>query len=97
MLDPMRYFIDFDPAYRWLSTALFLQPSDSYLEMGDSEVQVRMGWAFRARFRVTAMARVAGKELNRTDRSTSKAETCRPCSSRHATWAHTSLACTAPP
>jgi hypothetical protein len=42
--------IQFDKVYGWLSSALLLPPSASYLEVDDREVHVRMAWAFRARF-----------------------------------------------
>ena len=51
--------IRFEPAYAGLSTALFILPSSSYVDVTDREVTVRMGWAFRARFdraHVTAAA-----------------------------------------
>ncbi len=54
-----RFPIRFDPAYRTLSTALFLPPSDSFLEVRGGDVQVHMGWAFRARFPTSAVRSVA--------------------------------------
>ena len=42
--------IRFDPWYRWLSSALGLAPSRSYVEVEAGEIEVRMGWAFRSRF-----------------------------------------------
>src|SRR4029079_4438479 len=47
----MRYPITFEPWYRWLSTVLGLPPSSAYVEIEGDNVEVRMGWAFRARFR----------------------------------------------
>ena len=45
-----RFPIRFDGAYRFLSAALWLSPSESFVELQGGEVLVRMGWAFRARF-----------------------------------------------
>ena len=45
-----RFSIRFDAGYRVLSSALFLAPSQSFVETEGDEVRVRMGWAFRARF-----------------------------------------------
>lgn len=53
---PSRFFIRFDPWYRALSSALFLRPADSYIDVTDDAVSVRMSWAFRARFPRSAIA-----------------------------------------
>jgi len=45
-----RFPIRFDDWYRVLSTALFLRPSRSYVVVDGDNIEVRMGWAFRARF-----------------------------------------------
>lgn len=45
-----RIRISFDAWYRALSTLLGLPPSGAYVELGLEDVEVRMGWAFRARF-----------------------------------------------
>jgi hypothetical protein len=45
-----RFPILFEPWYRVLSTALFLSPSSSYVEVGDDQVHVRLAWGFRASF-----------------------------------------------
>jgi hypothetical protein len=47
----MRFPITFDPWYRLLSTVLGLPPSSAYVQVTGEEVEVRMGWAFRSRFR----------------------------------------------
>ena len=47
---PQRFPIRFDEWYGLLSSALFLPPSGSYVEVDNEQVSVRMGWAFRARF-----------------------------------------------
>ncbi|MGA7875780.1 MAG: hypothetical protein WCA08_08960 [Desulfoferrobacter sp.] len=46
-----RFPIRFDVWYGILSSALFLPPSSSYVEVDDEEVRVQMGWAFRSHFR----------------------------------------------
>ena len=45
-----RFPIRFDDWYRVLSMALFLRPSSSYVMVDGDNVEVHMGWAFRARF-----------------------------------------------
>ncbi len=50
MTPPTRFPITFDALYAMFSRALFLAPSDSYVEVRENEVSVRMGWAFRATF-----------------------------------------------
>jgi hypothetical protein len=54
-----RFPIRFDPWYHVLSSALLLPPSSSYVEVSADQVEVRMGWAFRARFTVEAVATTA--------------------------------------
>ena len=54
--DTARFPIRFDAAYRILSSALFLTPSSSFVEVEGDEVRVRMAWAFRARFPRSAVA-----------------------------------------
>jgi hypothetical protein len=51
-----RFPIRFDAGYRVISTALFLAPSRSFVEVEGDEVRVRMAWAFRARFPRSAVA-----------------------------------------
>jgi len=51
-----RFPIRFDSAYRVLSAALLLSPSDSFVEVEGDEVRVRMAWGFRARFPRSAVA-----------------------------------------
>jgi hypothetical protein len=63
-----RFPIRFDAAYRVLSTALFLKPSHSFVEVEGGEVRVQMAWAFRARFprsTVASATRHARKPLSR--------------------------------
>ena len=40
--------ISFDSWYALLSNALLLRPSDSFVEVEQNEIRVRMGWAFHA-------------------------------------------------
>jgi len=60
MAHATRFEIKFDAAYAFLSTALLIFPSDSYVEIAGSQVSVRMGWAFRTTF---DRARVTGTAL----------------------------------
>jgi hypothetical protein len=65
---PQRFPIQFDDWYGVLSSALFLPPSSAYVEVQGDEVQVLMGWAFRARFPRSAIAVVTkdhGRPLSR--------------------------------
>jgi hypothetical protein len=55
--------ISFESWYEWLSSALGLTPSRSYVALGPDEVEVRMGWAFRSRFPRSAIATVAALDL----------------------------------
>jgi hypothetical protein len=54
-----RFPIQFDTWYAILSSALLLPPSSSYVEMDETEVRVKMGWAFRSRFPKSAVASTA--------------------------------------
>jgi len=56
---PQRFPIRFDKWYGILSSALFLPPSGSFLEVDSDQVRVQMGWAFRSRFPKSAIAAVA--------------------------------------
>ncbi|EGV31918.1 hypothetical protein ThidrDRAFT_1803 [Thiorhodococcus drewsii AZ1] len=58
-----QFSIRFDGWYEFLSTLLLLPPSTSYVSISRDLVEVRMGWAFSARFPRTAIASVAS--LNR--------------------------------
>jgi hypothetical protein len=60
MVTSTRFPIKFDAPYALLSRALLISPSDSYVEIAETEVSVRMGWAFRATF---DRARVTGTTL----------------------------------
>jgi hypothetical protein len=65
---PERFPIRFERWYRLLSYATALPPREAYVELHGDAVSVRMGWAFRARFPRSAVARVArheGRPLSR--------------------------------
>ena len=64
----MRYPITFEPWYRWLSTVLGLPPSSAYVEIEGDNVEVRMGWAFRARFRRSDVASAAPVDMRTISR-----------------------------
>ncbi len=55
-LGASRFPIRFEAWYRVLSSALFLSPSDSFVDLAEDAVSVRMGWAFSARFARSAVA-----------------------------------------
>jgi hypothetical protein len=59
MATPTRFPIKFETAYALLSSALFLFPSDSYVDVGADDVTVKMGWAFRATFHRSDVAGAA--------------------------------------
>lgn len=59
----MRFAINFEPAYRWLSTALGLPPSTAYVDVASEEIDVRMGWAFRSRFRPSDVSSAAAVNM----------------------------------
>ena len=59
----MRYPITFESWYRWLSTVLGLPPSSAYVEIDGDEVEVHMGWAFRAHFRRADVASAAPVDM----------------------------------
>ena len=56
--NPQRFPIRFDEWYGVLSSALFLPPSSSYVEVGRQQVRVQMSWAFRACFPRSAVISV---------------------------------------
>lgn len=60
-----RFPITFEPAYAALSRMLFISPADSYIEIVDGNVSVRMGWAFRSTFDRSAVqgTSVLGKRV----------------------------------
>jgi hypothetical protein len=57
-----RFPIRFERWYSLLSSALLLRPSDSYVELGNGDVECRMGWAFRARFPRSSVAHTSRLE-----------------------------------
>ena len=56
MTPPRRFPISFDRWYSVFSSLLGLPPSTAYVELDGTEVEVRMGWAFRSRFPRSAVA-----------------------------------------
>jgi hypothetical protein len=50
MANPARFPIKFDAFCALFFRTVLVSPSDSYVAIDGSEVSVRMGWAFRARF-----------------------------------------------
>ena len=54
--DVARFPISFDRWYGVFSSLLGLPPSTAYVEIGEAQVEVRMGWAFRSRFPRSAIA-----------------------------------------
>ncbi len=54
--ETVRVPITFDPWYRLLSSVLGLPPSGAYVQVTGERVEVRMGWAFRSRFRRSEVA-----------------------------------------
>jgi hypothetical protein len=59
-----RFPILFDKWYGILSSALFLSPSLSYVEIDNKQVRVRMSWAFHSDFPRTVIASVSLMETN---------------------------------
>lgn len=55
--------ISFDSWYRVLSSLVGLRPSRSYVALGQEQVEVRMGWAFRSRFPRSAIASAAALDM----------------------------------
>jgi hypothetical protein len=55
----MRFPIRFDAWYRLMSTVVFLPPSSAYVLVEGDSVEVRMSWAFRARFPRSVVASAA--------------------------------------
>ena len=45
-----RFQIKFEPTYALVSRMLFISPDDSYIEIVDDRVSVRMAWGFRTTF-----------------------------------------------
>ncbi len=54
-----RFPIRFEAWYRLLSSALWLRPTDSYVDVNDDTVVARMGWAFSAHFPRSCVASAA--------------------------------------
>lgn len=63
-----KFPIRFDRWYGILSSALFIAPSNCYLEIDYEQVYVQMGWAFHCRFprsAVSAVVQIDKKPLSR--------------------------------
>ena len=54
-----RFPINFDRWYGGFSRMLGLPPATAYVEVGEQEVEVRMGWAFRSRFPRSAVRSIS--------------------------------------
>jgi hypothetical protein len=65
MTTSTRFAITYDAGYAVLSRALFISPSNSYVQLVGNDVSVRMGWAFRTTFARSCVARasVTGKRV----------------------------------
>jgi hypothetical protein len=61
---PKRFPIRFDDWYGWLSSALLMPPSASYIEVEDGQVVARMGWGFRTRFPKSAVKKTSMLDAN---------------------------------
>jgi hypothetical protein len=61
--ETVRYSITFDPWYRLLSTVLGLPPSSAYVQVTGEQVEVRMGWAFRSRFRRSEVSSATAMDM----------------------------------
>lgn len=61
-MNPRRFPIRFDRWYAILSSALFMSPARSYVEVNGSEVLVWMSWGFSARFPRSAVGSVTEME-----------------------------------
>jgi hypothetical protein len=65
---PARFPIRFDNLYGLLSKALTIFPDNSFVDVTDRDVSVRMGWAFRAKFprsAITGTKRVEREPISR--------------------------------
>jgi hypothetical protein len=68
MVPVARFAVRFDPIYRRLAAVLLLPPADAWVKVSGGEVEVRMAWAFRARFPravVAAAANDPGRPISR--------------------------------
>ena len=58
-MEPRQFPILFDTWYGVVSTALFLPPASSFVDVTDEEIRVQMGWAFQSHFPKTAVTLAA--------------------------------------
>lgn len=59
-MSPLRFPIRIDPTSRVLLRTALVKPKDAMVIVDDAHVEVRMGWAFRARFPRSAVRTVGG-------------------------------------
>ena len=59
----IRFPIAFNAWYRPLSTVLGLPASSAYVQVTGEQVDVRMGWAFRSRFRRADVSSAAAMDI----------------------------------
>ena len=62
-VETARFPITFDPWYRVLSSVLGLPPSSAYVQIDGEQVEVRMGCAFRTRFRRSEVSSAAAQDI----------------------------------
>ena len=58
-----RFPISFDRWYAVLSSLLGLSPASAYVDLDSTRVEVRMGWAFRARFPRSAVSSISALDI----------------------------------
>jgi hypothetical protein len=58
-----RFPIRFERWYGWYSTLVGLPPSTAYVAVDGAQIEVRMGWAFRARFPRSAVASASALDI----------------------------------
>jgi hypothetical protein len=58
-----RFPISFDRWYAVLSSLLGLPPASAYVDLDSTRVEVRMGWAFRARFPRSAVSSTSALDI----------------------------------
>ncbi len=61
--ETVRFPITFNPWYRLLSSVLGLPPSSAYVQVTGEQVEVRMGWAFRSRFRRSVVSSASALDI----------------------------------
>jgi hypothetical protein len=61
--ETVRFPITFNPWYRVLSSVLGLPPSSAYVQVTGEHIEVRMGWAFRSRFRRSVVSSASALDI----------------------------------